>query len=629
MIPILFEQGERAFDTNGLGVLVAAVSCTIRRKINAAPELELQYPMDGKYFPQLRKRCILLARPGPGEAPQPFRIYRASKKAPGLITYYARHICYDLKGIPVAPFQAANAPEAMAALGKNAVGACPFIFSTDKTTVATMTAAAPAALWDLLGGSRGSVLDTYGGEYLFDRFQVRLCKRLGQDRGVQIRYGKNLTSLEQDDNCENTYTQAYPYWADADGNLVQLPERILPVPGKFDHQKTLVLDLSDKFEAAPTVEQLRAKAQAVIKERDIGVPAVSLTVAFVPLAQTAEYRDKAVLETVALGDDVAVFFPKMEITAQSRVVETEFDVLANRYKKITLGRVRSQISGTIAGNIQQTQQNSQDIFLESQKRESADGKVLAQVKIQEDRITSEVSDRKKADEQLNSRITQEAGKITAEVEKKVDSNGGSSQKCSWSMLPDNVIVRFNGREVLVVKESLFKFDGIIEARGGHIGGLEIGTRSLSFNGASWGSGGSNGMYLGPEGIQLGNAQLSTNGWVDITDGTFRGNTNAGGIRYGDSYGSFSGEGLSSHTVSGSRMKYNTISTSYTSSGINESLGYADYSNGVFNGWNSVNWIKAKEAEFGELTLRGHIVSRKTIQYKDGSGVTRKLTVLTA
>lgn len=609
MIPILFQQDERTFDSNGLGVLVASAACSVRRKINAAPELELQYPMDGKYFSQLRKHSIILARPGPGENPQPFRIYRASKKAPGLITYYARHICFDLKGIPVSPFTANTAPSAMLGLKRNAVVDCPFDFSTDKTTVADMSVPTPASIWERLGGTKGSVLDTYGGEYLFDRFSVRLCKRLGQDRGVQIRYGKNLTSLEQDENCENTYTGVYPFWKDADGNLVELPEKILAVPGNFDHVRILVLDLSDKFEAAPSVEQLRARAEATIKERDIGIPAVSLKVSFVPLAQTAEYRDKSVLETVSLGDDVAVFFPKMDITAQSRVVETDYDVLSNRYKSVTLGRVKSRISDTIAGNIDKTQENSEAIFLESQKRESADGKLKAEVKVQEDRITAEVSSREAADKELTSKIDVQAGKIAA----KVDQIGGENSSCSWEMVPQNVILRFDGKEVLVVKKGLFKFEGIIEALGGHIGGLDVSMDSLSFNGATWGGNVPNGLYVGREGIQFGSAQLSTDGYADIYDGKFRGNTNAGKIRYGDDYGSFSGEGVTTHTVSGNRLKYSTVSTSYTSGGINTSLGNADYSYDCLQGY-----IEIAAIRISALSLGGHYITRGYVTDKNGT-----------
>jgi len=355
MKPILYGPNETAFDTNGIGVLTDAVECRVVAELNGQYELTLRYPITGVHYKDLVRRAIILAKPDPVSDPQPFRIYRRGPSSQGTITVYARHIAYDLKGIVVSPFCASGAPAALQSLNANAVNDCPFTFWTDKTTGATMTVAVPSAVWRLLGGSAGSVLDVFGGEYEFDRFTVKLWNRRGADRGVSIRYGKNLTSLEQDENISNTYTGVYPYWQDTEGNLVQLTEKIVNVPGTFDHVRIMPLDLSTEWQEAPSEAQLRDRAAKYIADNDIGTPPVSWTVKHVDLAQTEEYKGKAILEQLLMGDTVAVEFADMDVSASSRVVATDFDVLAEIFNSATLGSVKANIADTIVQQGQQIQ----------------------------------------------------------------------------------------------------------------------------------------------------------------------------------------------------------------------------------------------------------------------------------
>ncbi len=348
MKPILYPSTETAFTTNGIGILTDAVSCYVDAELNSVYELEMEYPVDGIHFGEICQDAIILASPEPKAAPQPFRIYRVSKPMHGKVRIYARHIVYDLQGTPVDPFKAATAQEAMAALKSNAVTDCPFSFEADMDTEAAMEVTEPKDAWKLLGKSDGGVLSVYGGEYEFDRFTVRLRNRLGEDRGVTIRYGWNLTSADQDENCASVYTGVYPYWKGDDGELVTLAERIVPAEGSFDHIRILPLDLSSYFGEAPTQDQLRARAERYMRDHEFGVPQVSLTVTYARLSQTEEYLCKPLMEEIRMGDSVTVIFPKMRIHTTSRVVKTRYNVLRDRHESISLGRVKPNISDTLA-----------------------------------------------------------------------------------------------------------------------------------------------------------------------------------------------------------------------------------------------------------------------------------------
>lgn len=347
MKPILYESTRTQFNDNGIGILSDAVSCFVTEERNGRFELVLNYPVDGIHYKEIKQRSIIAAKAHADGNIQPFRVYRITKPLNGMVSIYAEHISYDLSGVAVSPFTAGSAAAALQGIKTNSVIENPFEFWTDKSTTAEMAVKTPASARAVLGGVAGSVLDTYGGEYEWDGYTVKLHNERGQNRGVSIRYGKNLVDLEQEENCAAVYTAVVPFWADSEGNSTMLTEKIVRVSGTFDFERVLTLDLSNEFDAQPTQEELRSRAQSYIKNNNIGVPKISLTVSFVPLEQTEEYKDKAFLEKVLLCDTVNVVFEKLGVSATAKVVKTVFDVLLNRYKTVELGDTQSNLADTL------------------------------------------------------------------------------------------------------------------------------------------------------------------------------------------------------------------------------------------------------------------------------------------
>lgn len=348
--PILYDADRTSFPAgvdNGLGVLADAMSCKVTQELNGQYELELHYPVEGIHYGEVALRSILRATVGPDGKLQPFRVYRIVPSMSGTAAIYARHISYDLGGYVVSPFTAADAPSAVAAIKSHAMPtSLPFALTTDKTTVAAMAVTVPSSAWGLLGGQRGSLLDVYGGEYEFDEWAVRLLTRRGADRGVSVRYGKNLTDLTQDASCANCYTGAVPYWR---GNDITVTAEPVYAEGDFGYTRLMPLDLSSSFEQQPTQEQLQAAAASYIKQNRIGVPAVSWDVKLALLAQSSGYEDVAFLEQIYLGDTVVVYFHRLGVDAKARVNKIVWDCLLDRYDSVALGSVKANIAATIAG----------------------------------------------------------------------------------------------------------------------------------------------------------------------------------------------------------------------------------------------------------------------------------------
>ena len=363
MKPILFPSTATEFKTQGLGVLTDAISCTVTEERNGAFELTMQYPDTGVHFDEITDRCIIYAIPSPYRAPQPFRIYRITRPMDGIIMVYAQHITYDLSGVPLNPFTAINAPDALSKLSLNAAVDSPFTFWTDKATVASFAVSTPSSTRSVLGGSSGSILDVYGGEYEWDGFIVRLYGHRGYDNGVVISYGKNLTDIEQDRNISNVATGIYPYWTNAEGALVTCDPKIVNAPGTYDFTRVVPVDFSNDFETQPTPAQLRARAEKYVEDNKIGIPKTSITASFVQLEQFPEYEDLALLEKCDLCDTVTIRYPQLGVEAKAEIVKIETDVLLERYNSVEIGDVRTNIADTIVGQQQEIKQKPSETYL--------------------------------------------------------------------------------------------------------------------------------------------------------------------------------------------------------------------------------------------------------------------------
>ena len=341
----------RDFDTIGLGVLTDCISCEVTEERNGEYELTMEYPITGAHFSDIELRCIILAKPNYSDVPQAFRIYTMTTPIDGVVTIAARHLSYDLSGVPVLPFTATSAAAACQGLIDNAAIDTPFTVGTQVGTIADFKADVPASVRSWFGGKEGSLIDVYGGEWHYDNYVCTLKAQRGADRGVTIRYGVNLIDFEQEKNCEATYTGVLPYWADEEGNLVRA--NIINLDGTYEYRRILCLDLSMDFEEQPTTAQLTARAETYITANKIGVPKVSITLDWV---QISELSDR-----VELCDTVKVVFEKIGVETSAKIVRVVWDVLKDRYSELEIGEPKTNITDTIAGLEQETEKATSSV----------------------------------------------------------------------------------------------------------------------------------------------------------------------------------------------------------------------------------------------------------------------------
>lgn len=338
MIPCLYDSRETKFNHNGIGKLADAQSCTVTEKRNGSYELKLICPADGIHAEMLEEGNIILAKPSDTMQPQPFRIYKITTPIDGKLEVQARHISYQLNFITVSPFSVSGCAGAVQGLKSHAASDCPFSVWTDVASSAMFTVSVPASFRNCLGGMDGSVLDTFGGEFEWDRYTVKFHRARGADHNVHIVYGKNLTDFKMEKSIENTITGVHPYWVNNETQAVmELPEKVVMVSRKsVPYQKITVLDCTSAFQEKPSEAALREYAQDYIDTTSLTEPEVDIKIDFIQLWNTPGYEDVVQAEQVSLCDTVHVYISKLGIEASSKVTETEYDSLLERYNSITL-----------------------------------------------------------------------------------------------------------------------------------------------------------------------------------------------------------------------------------------------------------------------------------------------------
>lgn len=347
MIPRLLDGNATNFNVAGIP-LADAISCKVKEERNGVFDLEMVVSTTTPYYEELAEGKLIIAKPNHTQNLQAFEIYEITRPILQRVTVRAHHISYRQSFIPVRPYSCTGITATLQGLVTNSMETNPFTFTTTITNEqSTYNQISPASLRSRLGGTEGSVLDVFGGEYLWDNFNTQLLLHRGADNGVQLRVAKNITQLEHDTNMESVVTGALPYWSDEDGTQffygdIQYNSNV----GDYANHRTVVLDLSEQFATAPSISQLNQAGQEYVNQANLGIANKNIKVSFVDLADTDEYSASP-LERVNLCDTVTVIYSPLDISMKAKVIGLTYDVIAERTIEAEIGDAKSTISKTI------------------------------------------------------------------------------------------------------------------------------------------------------------------------------------------------------------------------------------------------------------------------------------------
>lgn len=341
MFPILYEQITSGIvpQHNGLGVLSDCISCHVEQERNGKYELVMVYPITGIHAQDLAERRVLKVKPNFTDEPQLFRIDRIGGTMGGRFTVYAKHISYDLNGFEILSGEAINAEAACILLENAAPG---YSITTDKQVTANFKIDTPAPVRSYFAGRQGSFLDVFGtAELKYDNFEVKFLLHAGMDRGVTIRYSKNLLELTQEKESSNLYTHVIAFYKSEEGTTIVGQKVATGLT--LDVPKTYILDCSSEYDEAPTEAALTTYAQNYVSGHNLTVPSNNIKLGF---AQSGELTNR-----VDLCDTVTVYYEALGITrANVKCIRTKWDCLREKYIETEFGDAKQDLSSTIASN---------------------------------------------------------------------------------------------------------------------------------------------------------------------------------------------------------------------------------------------------------------------------------------
>lgn len=349
MIPILYEKTETEFTSNGLGRLRDAIKVEVTEERNGVYECDFEYPVNGTNYEDIEVGRIIAVEHDTSGDIQPFDIVSCTKPISGRVTFHAVHISYRQRKMVTSGTSITSLADAFSML-RRATPSNPFEYETDKNSVGYLASAdgTPLTVREFLGGVDGSILDTYYGEFEWNKFKVILHNERGVRTAYTIRYGVNLVSYEEEIDESETYNAVVPYWK---GQNAQSQDIV--IVGSIQRSgmtissgrvECIPLDVTNKFETQPTKEEVQAMGLQIMSETQPYLPVRNIKIDFAQLTDSSEYAEYADLLKCNLCDTIRVVFPCYNMDGYFKIVKVTYDVLQERYTSMELGTLSTTLS---------------------------------------------------------------------------------------------------------------------------------------------------------------------------------------------------------------------------------------------------------------------------------------------
>ncbi|PWX33375.1 peptidase M23 [Clostridium perfringens] len=199
------------------------------------------------------------------------------------------------------------------------------------------------------GENDNSFRNRWGGEMLFDNFDIYINNRIGGDYGVRVNYSRNMEDVNLIIDRDNIVTRAYPRAFDG----IMLPEKYIdsPLINKYPIVCEDYIDMSDLklkdpntsndegFDTEEELYQAMRERMKKLYEGGIDKPRVSGNVKVAMLENSIEYKDFKGLVNIGIGDTVTVNHKDIGIDMKTRAITIEWNLVTKKYENVEFGDV--------------------------------------------------------------------------------------------------------------------------------------------------------------------------------------------------------------------------------------------------------------------------------------------------
>lgn len=352
---IVFDSHETSFKSNGLRIL-SPTAAEHTLEFGQAGSITVEHPLDadGDWKALLPGNIILAPVEFRGRPhPQPFRIYRRTKKRQDgvpTVAIDALHLFYDLNYVVLEDVRPTdlNGQDALQWLfdrpydpyGKadTLLPLKNFTFFSDIETLATAYYEWKTLTGALIGEDN-CVLERWGGELYVDGLYFSICKVMEKSLtdAFHIAYGCNLTEVEETVDYTNTFSHLV-----ATDNYGNQAHASIPAPyNGLPFDKTLHAAFSYSDDLTGPERGIRfgtdfARYMSIIQQVD-----TSYSVRYADLTENDPFQQLASYE---VGDSGIIEDSELEISTTQRIMKTVTNLLTGERISTETGNVKRSIA---------------------------------------------------------------------------------------------------------------------------------------------------------------------------------------------------------------------------------------------------------------------------------------------
>lgn len=354
----VYDSSEKLFNHNGIKIL-HPLSAIVFKEDNGDYYIEVEDSIEKVDYYQA-SMIINCPTPFP-EGNQSFRIVKIDKTN-SRVKVKANHVYFDTDNYMIDDKYIVDKDcnYALDYLNKNCDVETPFTTNSDVTSTNSYR-----CVRKLLSEAITTLIDRWGGHLVRDNFNISIKQNIGVDRGLVVKYRKNITSIKAEEVWDNVVTKIMPVGKDG----LLLPEKYLEVKDKlYDIPFSKIVKIDQNLEQEENesdedfterlIADLRLKAQSYLEENKY--PKVN-------------YNLSANLDNITdVGDTIYVDHPKLNIKMTTNVISVKWDVISKKYKNIEFGNFRNKLKdllknmNTIANEISKDNSNETKSFLEKE-----------------------------------------------------------------------------------------------------------------------------------------------------------------------------------------------------------------------------------------------------------------------
>ncbi len=372
----IFSPTDKDYKSNGDKV-IQPLKATVHKEDNDSYYLDLTCGTE--YLPWIKSGNIIVADTTQGA--QPFRILNP-EITHTKITCKCDHIFYDSANYLIADSYVVDSTcnQALDHLNTATEPKSPFSTVSDINTISSYRCVRKS-LYDAIK----TVLERWGGHLVRDGWTIGIRQSIGADKGVVVRYGKNLKTITATYDWSGVCTRLLP---EGDNGLLL---------NALDSKQSLYMDAPKQYDV-PYCKTVQF-SQSDIKQENYKTPdgkddeTAYKRACLVDLQQQAQkyledncvpkvnYKMSANLDKITdIGDTIEVIDERMGLDMMTNVISFEFDCIQQRYTSIEFGTFKQTLSG-LMGTVQQTATdtaqavNSQIVTTVNDKLDESESKI--------------------------------------------------------------------------------------------------------------------------------------------------------------------------------------------------------------------------------------------------------------